>query len=118
MRQSFLLLGFPLLLIHATALAQAAPATPAAKPAPAPAATSDDDDDIVVTGQRPRGSVVGDIQPEQTLSQADVRAYGVNNISDLLDQLSPQTTSGRGARRRATGGFAQRAAHLRLRRDS
>jgi len=72
-----------------------APAKHKAKPAPAPV---DDgaDDEIVVNGQKPPGSVVGDIPPEQTLSPADVRAYGVNSISDLLDQLSPQTTSVRG----------------------
>jgi hypothetical protein len=61
--------------------------------APSPDA---DDEEVVITGQKPRGSVPGDIPPEVTLNAADVRAYGVNNISDLLDQLSPQTTSGRG----------------------
>lgn len=71
------------------------PAKATTPPAP-PSATSEDDDEVVVQGQRPRGSVPGDIPPEQTLNAADVRAYGVNNISDLLDQLAPQTTSGRG----------------------
>lgn len=112
-RRLSILLGLPLLLTSETAIAQAASAAarpaahkPAAaaqpaKPAPvAPAAQpgSDEDEEVVVQGQKPRGSVVGDIPPEQTLSPADVRAYGVNNISDLLDQLSPQTTSGRGGR--------------------
>lgn len=40
--------------------------------------------------------MVGDIDPEVTLSPADIRSYGVNNVSDLLDELSPQTTSDRG----------------------
>jgi hypothetical protein len=73
------------------------PAAPAKKP-PLRGTAADDaaDDEIVVTGQKPPGSVVGDIPPEQTLSPADVRAYGVDSISDLLDQLSPQTTSIRG----------------------
>lgn len=53
--------------------------------------------EIVVTGQRPVGSVIGDIPPEVTLTPADIRAYGVNNISDLLDQLTAQTGSGRGS---------------------
>ncbi len=53
-------------------------------------------EDIVVTGSRPRGSVVGDIPPDQTLGAADVRSYGVSSISDLLTELAPQTTSGRG----------------------
>lgn len=124
MRRLSILLGLPLLLTPEVALAQAATAptptptpatatTPASTPPPAaksataakpaakaparPAPTStDDEEEIVVQGQKPRGSVPGDIPPEQTLSPADVRAYGVNNISDLLDQLAPQTTSGRG----------------------
>ncbi|MFC3578892.1 TonB-dependent receptor [Sphingomonas hylomeconis] len=53
-------------------------------------------EDIVVTGQRPRGSVPGDIPPEQTLNPADIRSYGVSSIGDLLTELAPQTTSGRG----------------------
>lgn len=59
-------------------------------------AMDDEEATIVVNGQKPPGSVVGDIPPEQVLNPADVRAYGVNSISDLLDQLSPQTTSNRG----------------------
>lgn len=81
------------------ALAQstAAPTPPPAKKALRGTAADDAaDDEIVVTGQKPPGSVVGDIPPEQSLSPADVRAYGVDSISDLLDQLSPQTTSIRG----------------------
>ena len=121
MRRLSLLLGLPLLITPHVALAQAASVL---APAPAPAVTapaaraptaaqaparpatpppagatvpgSEDDEEIVVQGQKPRGSVPGDIPPEQTLNAADVRAYGVNNISDLLDQLAPQTTSGRG----------------------
>jgi len=102
-RQLPLLLAMPLLLTPEMALAQAAPATPAApaprapaQPAPAAPSPDADDEEVVITGQKPRGSVPGDIPPEVTLNAADVRAYGVNNISDLLDQLSPQTTSGRG----------------------
>lgn len=59
-------------------------------------AVSDDEEQIVVTGQKPVGSVVGDIAAEQILNPADVRAYGVNSISDLLSQLSPQTGSNQG----------------------
>lgn len=55
-----------------------------------------DADEIVVTGQRPRGSVTGDVPPEQTLSPADVRAFGVSTIAELLTELAPQTGSGRG----------------------
>lgn len=55
-----------------------------------------DGPDITVTGQPPRGSVPGDIPPEQVLTQADVRAYGVSSIAELLTELAPQTSSGRG----------------------
>ncbi len=70
-------------------------------PPPAAASAEDeeaaDDGDIVVTGSRTvPGSVIGDIPPDQTLSPADVRSYGVSSIADLLTELAPQTTSGRG----------------------
>ncbi|MBU3079493.1 TonB-dependent receptor [Sphingomonas sp. XMGL2] len=51
----------------------------------------EDVESIVVQGQRPPGSVIGDIQPEVTLSPADVRSYGVSNVADLLNELSAQT---------------------------
>jgi len=69
----------------------------AASPALAQSDQSDAaEEEIVVTGQRPRGSVVGDIQPELQLNAGDVRALGASNISDLLAELAPQTQSGRG----------------------
>ena len=34
------------------------------------------EEDIVITGQRARGSVVGDIPPERTYDSRDVRATG------------------------------------------
>lgn len=106
-----LLLSLPLSLIPASALAQSATTTaaPAAQTNAAPDKSSgaatrqqamdaeDEAQEIVVTGQRPPGSVLGDIPPEITLTPADIRSYGVNNISDLIDQLSPQTGSGRGS---------------------
>jgi hypothetical protein len=52
-------------------------------------------DDIVVTGEL-RGAVIGDIQPELQLTPADIRAYGVGNLGELLAELAPQTRSGRG----------------------
>ncbi len=57
-----------------------------------------DEPEIVVVGTRPRGSVVGDIPPENTLDARDVRATGATNISELLDALAPQigSTQGRG----------------------
>ncbi|WP_324749685.1 TonB-dependent receptor [Sphingomonas sp. LY54] len=51
---------------------------------------------IVVTGQRERGAVLGDIKPDLQLDRRDIRAYGASNLAELLDALAPQTASGRG----------------------
>lgn len=51
-------------------------------------------EDIVVTGSRPPGSVPGDIAPELQLTPADIRAYGVGSIEDLVTELGPQLRSG------------------------
>jgi len=53
-------------------------------------------EDIVVTGQRERGAVIGDIKPEQQLNAADVRALGISTINDLLTELGPQLRSASG----------------------
>jgi hypothetical protein len=52
--------------------------------------------DIVVTGHRPRGSVVGDIPPERTFNQFDIKAFGADNIGTLLEVIGPQVASNRG----------------------
>ena len=52
--------------------------------------------DIVVTGQRPRGAVVGHLPPERTFSQLDIRAFGADTIGALLEALGPQVASNRG----------------------
>lgn len=51
---------------------------------------------IVVSGERPRGSVNSDIPPERSFSQLDIRALGAENIAALLDTIAPQTASNRG----------------------
>lgn len=51
------------------------------------------ENEIVVTGQRPRGSVISDVPPERTLSTLDVRAYGASDIGELLDTIRPQVSS-------------------------
>lgn len=85
--------------LPASAWAQAA--DPAAAPAPAqdqPPAQDEEmeqADEIVVEGQL-RGAVQGDIKPELQLSPADIRAYGVSSLADLLNELAPQTRSDRG----------------------
>ncbi|HET6942832.1 MAG TPA: TonB-dependent receptor [Sphingomicrobium sp.] len=55
----------------------------------------DEGGEIVVTGVR-RGSVVGDIPPENVLNSRDVRATGATSIDELLDALAPQIGSARG----------------------
>lgn len=66
------------------------------------AADTDEEDSeeqpIVIVGSKPRGSVIGDIPPENTLDARDVRATGATNINELLDALAPQigSTQGRG----------------------
>ena len=102
---------FCLLLASTAALpaqAQDTPVPPAATPGSDAAAAhagqgaSDADeemgDEIVVTGARgQRGAVIGDVTPEQQLSPADIRSYGVSSVTELLNELTPQTSSGRGA---------------------
>jgi len=73
---------------------------------PAPDITDDYGDEadsapIVVTGSKPRGSVVGDIPPEQTLDSRDIQATGATSIDELLTALGPQigSTQGRGGER-------------------
>jgi hypothetical protein len=85
----------------ALAQQQAASAPAPTTSTPASAATQSpedvgDEEDIVITGQRPRGSVVGDIPPENTLDARDVRATGATNINELLEALAPQIGSVRG----------------------
>jgi iron complex outermembrane recepter protein len=82
--------------VCAPALAQDAPAPPAEAAAEATDEFADGEEDIVVSGQRERGAVVGDIRPEVQLTPADIRSYGVNSVAELLEELSPQTRSGRG----------------------
>ena len=55
-----------------------------------------DDEAIVVQGTRARGSVIGDIPPQNILDSRDVRATGATSITDLLDALAPQIGSSQG----------------------
>src|SRR5436305_1236676 len=82
------------------AVPQAAASAPqTAKPAAQAEPEEDEgaeEGDVVVTARRQPGTVPGDIPPEQQLSPADIRSYGVSSVADLLTELAPQTTSGRG----------------------
>lgn len=102
MRRLVVMLG---MMTAAPAWAQQAPApdpAPAAQPPANPGAQGDEEEleDIVVTGSRQNlpGAVQGDIPPEVQLSPADIRSYGVSSVSDLLEELAPQTQSGVGGR--------------------
>lgn len=94
----FLLLGgTALFLVPAPAGAQQAqPGDPAAQ---APVDEGDEGGDsntIVVTGAKPRGSVLGDIPADNVLTGRDVLATGATDINELLDAIAPQTGSARG----------------------
>ena len=73
----------------------AQPQTPPAAAAPVDPDTFDLGE-VVVSGERQRGTVIGDIEPELVLDARDIRAYGANNITDLLAALAPQTGSAQG----------------------
>jgi hypothetical protein len=53
-------------------------------------------EDIVVTGKAVPGAVIGDIPPENSLNPADIAAYGVGTVSELLDQIAARTQSDQG----------------------
>lgn len=53
-------------------------------------------DEIVVTARSLRDQIRGLEAPIIELSEEDIAAYGANSIADLVQQLSPQTSSGRG----------------------
>ncbi|WP_162291022.1 TonB-dependent receptor domain-containing protein [Erythrobacter colymbi] len=77
--------------------AQAAAGTAEADESAATASdASANSDSIVVSGERPRGSVNSDIPPERSFSQLDIRAFGAENIGALLDTIASQTASNRG----------------------
>ena len=42
------------------------------------------------------GAVVGDIKPEIQMSPAEIQSYGVSTVTELLNEISPQTRSDRG----------------------
>jgi hypothetical protein len=99
-----------LILLLASASAFPALAQSAAEPPPAPATAAPEpdpltdiyggeepaEDSIVVVGQRERGTVIGDIPPENQLDSRDIRATGATSISELLDAIAPQIGSARG----------------------
>ena len=95
--------AFSLFLLATTASIPAYAQQAAVSAAASTAAQSIDDlpeenegEEIVVQGQKPRGSVAGDIPPENVLDPRDIRATGATSISELLDSVASQTGSARG----------------------
>ncbi|MCJ2179574.1 TonB-dependent receptor plug domain-containing protein [Novosphingobium album (ex Hu et al. 2023)] len=52
--------------------------------------------EILVMGVRIRGQIDGPQQPVQVFDEEDIASYGANSIAELIEAISPQTTSGRG----------------------
>src|SRR5690348_2322366 len=90
-----LLLGAALVIPAWPAAAQTAQAKSSAPQAAAPAGQSEDEDEIVVKGKPPRGSVVGDIPPENVLHSRDVKATGATSLDELLDAIAPDIGAAR-----------------------
>ncbi|MCQ8186614.1 TonB-dependent receptor plug domain-containing protein [Parvularcula maris] len=61
-----------------------------------------DGDVIIVQGQRRRGVTLGTVEPELTLGEDEIEAYGASSLAELLEALAPETSSNRG--RRGGGG--------------
>lgn len=70
--------------------------SPAAAPPAPPPAGAQAGDSVVVTSDRSRGSVIGDIRPTQTYNKSDVVATGATTIGEFLDAVAPETASGQG----------------------
>ena len=71
---------------------------PEAQQGAAQAEDTPEEPDVIVRGTRALpGAVIGDIPPEEQLGPADIRSYGVSSVADLLNELAPQTRSGRGS---------------------
>jgi hypothetical protein len=84
----------PLTIFAPPALAQEAP-SPAAPKEPSET-TQAHGADIVVVATPFFGQLKTPQKPVITLDEEDIEAYGANSISDLVDAISPETSSGRG----------------------
>lgn len=94
---SFMARPVPLRILHLARVGGAALAIAAVSPVGAQRADAPTGEAvIVVTGERLRGEVIGDIPPETELGEADIAGYGASSIEDLLDAIAPQTGSARG----------------------
>ena len=103
MSRKSLLAGAAFILLPSAAFGQDSAAEQTQQPqqeapveADLPELEDEDSGTIVVTGARPRGSVIGDIPPEITLNTRDVMATGATDINELLEAIAPQVGSARG----------------------
>src|SRR4051812_16395537 len=76
LRPAAWLLGAAFLFPIIPARAQQAPS---AQPAQPQVSQSEDEDEIVIKGKPPRGSVIGDIPPQNVLRSKDVKATGATS---------------------------------------
>ena len=104
--------------VPAAAKPRAAPPAKRASPNAAAdeAADTAEASEVVMPPERPPnqqyGAVVGDIAPELQMTPSEIQSYGVSTVTDLLNEIAPQTRSDRGRGATAAGGAAERAAHL------
>ena len=50
----------------------------------------EEDGTIIITAPSPRGSVIGNVDPEFQLDTEDIRALGASDIGELIEALTPQ----------------------------
>lgn len=48
-----------------------------------------EDGDITVRAEKPRGTVIADIEPERSFNQLDIRAFGATSIEELIEIVGP-----------------------------
>ncbi len=82
-------------LAAATAAANPALAQDVSDPVYADDTAGTESNEILVIAERLRGQVDSDQPPVLVLDEAEIAAYGASSIADLVQQLAPQTGSGR-----------------------
>ncbi len=85
-----------LLLLSAAPAALAQARDPARAARETPHAVNTVSELVITAAPAQPGAVVGDVVPELQLDPADIQAYGVSTMAELLGQLSAQTRSERG----------------------
>jgi len=82
--------------VPAAGLGSASPTTPGEEAEQDEASIVPRGGEIVVVATRIKGQVEAPQPPIQVLTEDDIASYGSASLTDLIDQLSPQTGSGRG----------------------